>query len=95
MFKSEMKSLIKFAMEKNIEGLETKRGYNGAPILRISAQNINDIKLIQEWCKTLGYNTKLFNRNDKMLAKAFQEFGYDLFCIFGEDTEDKDFFEIK
>jgi len=95
MFKVEMKSLIKFAMEKDIEGLETKTGYNGAPILRISSQNNRDIIQIRNWCKGLGYGTNLIDRCNPTDPKAFQKHGYDLYCVFGKDTTDLDFFEIK
>jgi len=40
-----MKSLIAFSMNKNISGLETKVGYNSAPILRISSFSLRDILL--------------------------------------------------
>jgi len=94
MFKIEMKTLIKFAMEKDIEGMETKKGYNGAPILRISSQNQRDILQIQKWCKNLGYGTNLVDRNNPTDPSAFQKHGYDLFCVFGKDTKDLDYFEL-
>jgi hypothetical protein len=90
-----MKSLIKFAIEKDIESLETKTRYNGAPILRISSKSEKDIKLIRDWCITLGYSNKLFDRNNLNEPRALQRFGYDLFCVFGEDTINLDFYEIK
>ena len=94
MFKKEMKSLIIFAISKDIESLETKKGYNGAPILRLASENRDDIDALIQWCRNLGYSTNLKDNSDTP-AVLRSVAAYTLFCVFGEDETNEDVFELK
>lgn len=97
MFKVEMKTLIKFAMEKNISAIETKSGYNGAPILRISSMSLEELSLIKEWCDKLGYDNVIYSNGsaDTPIALQTAPLEYSLFCVFGEDTIDNDIYQLQ
>ena len=96
MFKVEMKTLIKFAMEKNISAIETKVGYNGAPILRISSMSLEELSSIKEWCDKLGYDNVIYSNGIAGTPIALQtDLEYSLFCVFGEDTIADDVYKLK
>jgi hypothetical protein len=95
MFKKEMKSLIVFAVSKDISGIETKVGYNGAPILKICSNSLEELTEIKQWCDNLGYSNKILSNEQKNVPDAFKEdLEYCLFCVFGEDTEKDDYYKL-
>lgn len=96
MFTKDMKKVIVFAINKNITGLETKPGYNGAPILRISSEDYTTIKDIEQWAKGFGFLSNIIDKRQLDESKALRTTsGYDIFIIFGDDTNDSDIFELK
>jgi len=87
MFLPDMKMLIKYSLELDIDSLETKEGYAGAPILRISTKNIDTKEKIIKFLQKSGieYNV-LYDKQKKM---------YDIFSVYGEDTIDNSFYQLK
>jgi uncharacterized membrane protein len=95
MFKKEMKSLIIFAVSKNISAIETKVGYNGAPILKLCSFEHKVIKELKNWCNNLGFENKVITKDQSDVPIAFKEPNeYCLFCVFGDDTNNNDHYDL-
>ena len=62
----EMKSAIKYAIELDIDYLETFMGYEGDNVLKITARNAETIELLGKYLDNLGLFYKAeYNRETK------------------------------
>jgi hypothetical protein len=95
MFVKEMKNLIIYAVSKNISDIETKIGYNGAPILKLCSYDPEVVKDLQKWCKNTGFNSKILNNINSNIPEVVREPSkYCLFCVFGKDKIINDYYEL-
>lgn len=54
MFVTELKNIIKYAIELDIEYIETFLGYEGDNVLKITTKSDNSIKLLEKFIKNMG-----------------------------------------
>ena len=54
MFVRELKSIIKYAIELDIEYIETFLGYEGDNVLKVTTKSENAINLIKKFIENLG-----------------------------------------
>lgn len=89
MYNPDMKSLIKYAIELDIESLKTFNGYKGGDILAFETTDKEVIVKIKKFCHNLEVDT-----NVKVKGK-----NYTIFCEFGFDrfstADDLGVYELK
>jgi len=87
MYKKDMKSLVNYAMELDLVGLEIKEGYNGIPLLTVTTYNSSHADLIQEFAKNISWETNRYVEYVIGLIKVS--------VVFGEDAVDNSIHHIK
>lgn len=80
----ERKKIIQFALNYDIDDINTYAGYKGDLILKIVSKDIDTIAEIQKFANTLGILDVVVKHNPHLLI-------YEVFCV----TKDKDTYEIK
>ena len=84
MYNKDMKMLIKYAVELDINSLRTFNGYKGGDILAFTSNSPDVIKSIRTFCYKLEISTNIKRNNNEY--EIFCEFGIDRFSI--DDTDD-------
>jgi hypothetical protein len=80
----ERRKIIQFAMNYDIDDINTYAGYKGDLILKIVSKDIDAIAEIQKFANTLNILDGVVKHNPNLLH-------YEVFCV----TKDKDTYEIK
>ena len=80
----ERKEIIRFALDREIEDVNTYAGYKGDLIVKIVSKDIDAIAAIQKYANGLDILDVVVKHNPHLLM-------YELFCV----TRDKDTYEIK
>ena len=91
MYQTQMKSLVKYAMELDLVGLEIKEGYNGAPLLTITTFNKSHADLLQNFAKNIAKEINRYHENIDENGNILIK----LSAVFGEDTVDNSIYHIK
>lgn len=81
---SERKNIIRYALDYDIEDINTYAGYKGDLIVKIVSKNIEAIAEIQKYANTLDILDVVVKHNPHLLI-------YELFCV----TRDKESYQIK
>lgn len=55
MFASELKNIIKYAIELDIDYIETFQGYEGDSVLKITTKSESVLKNLENYIKNLGF----------------------------------------
>jgi len=89
MYTPRMKSIIKYALELDLVGMEIKEGYNGAPLLTVTSQNKEHIDKLSKFTKYIAKEINVYSErvDEKLIWK--------LAAVFGEDTVDNTYYQIK
>jgi len=90
MYNKDMKLLIKYAIELDIDELRTFNGYKGGDILSFTSNDSGDILKIKEFCNKLGFNSNIKRIKHSKNYEIFCEFGVDKF-----ETDDISIYELK
>ncbi len=76
MYDSRMRPIILKAMDYNIRNLSTYHGYNGAELLKFTFHDNEELVVVRDYCRKLGFETAV-KMNDCV----------ELFCIFEVDED--------
>ena len=80
MYNENMKMLIKYALELDIDGIRTFDGYLGGDILAFKSTSRDTITKIKNFCHKLETNTNIKADHDRNEFEIFCEFGIDRFA---------------
>jgi len=89
MYTPRMKSIVKYALELDLIGLEIKEGYNGAPLLTVTSGNKDHIDKLSKFTKYIAKEINVYRE------KSEDETIWKLAAVFGEDTVDNSYYQIK
>jgi len=81
---SERKKIIRFALDYDIEDVNTYAGYKGDLVVKIVSKDIDAIAEIQKYANGLDILDVVVKHNPHLLI-------YELFCV----TKDKEVYHIK
>ncbi|MBV5321033.1 MAG: hypothetical protein JZU62_05060 [Sulfuricurvum sp.] len=81
---TERKNIIRFALDYDIEEVNTYAGYKGDLVVKIVSKDIDTIAEIQKYANTLDVLDVVVKHNPHLLI-------YELFCV----TKDKEAYHIK
>lgn len=80
----ERKKILQYALNYEIEDVNTYAGYKGDLVVKIVSKNIDAIAEIQKYANTLDFLDVVVKHNPHLL-------NYELFCV----TEDKEVYHVK
>jgi hypothetical protein len=80
----ERKKIILFALNYDVDDINTYAGYKGDLVLKIVSKDVDAIAEIQKFANTLNILEVVIKHNPHLLV-------YEIFCV----TKDKDVYEIK
>ena len=86
MYNKDMKMLIKYAVELDINALRTFNGYKGGDILAFTSNSVETIKAIRTFCHKMEVSTNIKQHKTTREYEVFCEFGVDRFSV--DDTDD-------
>jgi len=94
MFNKKMKKIISQAMDLDIINIETKDGYNGADLLKISSYNKKHLEMLRVLVNFHTVEVKIITDEATGYTEHRQDI-YNLFCVFSEDREDNEVYGLK
>ena len=94
MYNIKMKKIINYALDFDIVNIETKDGYSGADVIKISSYNKKQIYLLESIAKNIAKETNIIIEN-KTLYNELKSDLYNLFCVFSENKIDNDIYLLK
>lgn len=82
--KAERKKIILFALEQNIDDVNTYSGYKGDLIVKISSKDKNAVVEIRRYALSLGVKEVVIKQNPHLLT-------FEIYCI----TPDESHYQLK
>lgn len=84
LMKAERKKIIQFALEQNIDDINTYSGYKGDLIVKISSKDKNAVVEIRRFALSLGVKEVVIKQNPHLLT-------YEVYCV----THDENVYQLK
>jgi len=94
MFNKKMKKIISQATELDIINIETKDGYNGADVLKISSYNKPHLDILRSIVNFNTVEAKIIIDEATPYTEHSKDI-YNLFCVFSEDKKSTEIYELK
>jgi hypothetical protein len=94
MFNKNMKKIISQAIELDIINIETKDGYNGADLLKISSYNKQHLEILRSMANFNTVEVKILTEEATIYTDNEIDI-YNLFCVFSEDKHSIEIYELK
>lgn len=82
--KAERKQIIQFALEQNIDDINTYSGYKGDLIVKISSKDKNAVIEIRKYALSLGVKEVVIKQNPHLLT-------FEIYCV----THDENVYQLK
>lgn len=81
MFVKDMKTLIKYAIELDISGLECKIGYKGDAILKLTSSDQSVLEKLKTFCENSNIEHNILYNNRKISSSIFCVFNTDIYRL--------------
>jgi hypothetical protein len=95
MYINKMKILVKYALELDIESINTFDGYKGGDIISFKSPNIDHLKRLKRYCHGINIDTNIKKDKNSDFATIFCAFGNDITLDLNDDLNDFKSYSLK